>query len=266
MKIYRFRSRHKKPQKVRRRFYFVRACALPCKAAFGPSRRLCVLRVLCGELLLYGHCGAGYLAAMVVCILFDTAMPDETIPQPIGQEPQPVLVLTARQEELCRRLDDLHERHGLKARPSDMFRGALFVARIEARGNTDWMAQAANSLRETLYPFWSGQGGNPGGRAEALRMSGSVRVDAATNREIGKIYGSLNELAHHGNGAGTSINFESFEPADFDRLLDDFERIMLDRLMHQIDVHHEIDAILAAGPDKVIQVQAPTPAEFKPIT
>jgi hypothetical protein len=36
--------------------------------------------------------------------------------------------------------------------------------------------------------------------------------------------------------------------------------------MHQIDVHHEIDAILAAGPDKVIQVQASTPAELKPIT
>ena len=100
---------------------------------------------------------------------FDIAMPDETIPQPIGQEPQPVLVLTARQEELCRRLNDLHAYHGLRTRPSDMFQGAVFVARIEARGNPDWIAQAANSLREILYPFWSKQGKLPGGKAEALR-------------------------------------------------------------------------------------------------
>lgn len=193
-------------------------------------------------------------------------MPDETIPKPIGQEVQSALVLTARQEELCRRLDDLHAQHGLKARPSDMFRGAVFVARIEARGNPDWIAQAANSLREILYPFWSGQGGKlPGGKAEALRKSGSVRADEDANDEIGRIYGSLNELAHHGNGAGRSINFDSFAPEDFERLLDDFERIMLDRLMHQLDVHREIDAILTGGPMEESLVQTSTPAELKPI-
>jgi len=83
-----------------------------------------------------------------------------------------------------------------------------------------------------------------------------VRAGEDADDEIGRIYGSLNKLAHHGNGA----------PDDFDRLLDNFERVMLDKLMHQIDVHHEIDAILAAGPDEEIQLQASTPAELKPIT
>lgn len=194
------------------------------------------------------------------------AMSDETIPQPIGENVQPALLLTARQEELCRRMDDLHARHGLRARPSDMFRGAVFAARIEARGNPDWIAQAANSLREILYPFWSAQGGKlPGGKADALRRSGSVRADEDANGEIGRIYGSLNELVHHGNCAGRGINFDTFTADDFERLFDDFERIMLDRLMRQIDVHHEIDSILAAGPEEEIAVRASLSAELKPI-
>jgi hypothetical protein len=176
-------------------------------------------------------------------------MPDETLPQPLPNDPQPAFVLTARQQELCRRLDHLHAYHGLKTRPSNMFQGAIFVARIEARGNPDWIAQAANSLREILYPFWSKQGGKlPGGKAEALRRSGSVRADEDAKEEIGRIWDSLNQLAHHGNVAGNSIDFHRFTSDDFDRLLDIFERIMLDSLMHQIDVHRAIDAILDAGP------------------
>ncbi|HEY1526756.1 MAG TPA: hypothetical protein VGH51_11005 [Candidatus Angelobacter sp.] len=175
-------------------------------------------------------------------------MPDQTIPPPLPNDSQPALVLTARQQELCRSLDHLHAHHGLKTKPSNMFQGAIFVARIEARGNPDWIAQAANSLREILYPFWSKQGKLPGGKAEALRKSGSVGADEDADDEIGKIYGSLNELAHHGNGVGKSLDFHTFASEDFDRLLDAFERIMLDSLMHQIDVHREIDAILDAGP------------------
>jgi hypothetical protein len=177
-------------------------------------------------------------------------MPDEIIPPPLPNDPQPAFVLTARQQELCRRLDHLHAHHGLKTKPSNMFQGAIFVARIEARGNPDWIAQAANSLREILYPFWSKQGGKLPAKAEALRKSGSVRADEDADDEIGRIYGSLNELAHHGNGAGKSVNFHNFTSDSFDRLLDNFERIMLDRLMHQIDLHREIDAILDAGPDE----------------
>jgi hypothetical protein len=131
-----------------------------------------------------------------------------------------------------------------------MFQGAIFVARIEARGNPDWIAQAANSLREILYPFWSKRGKLPGGKAEALRESGSVGADEDADAAIGRIWGSLNELAHHGNVAGKSVDFHTFTAEDFDRLLDVFERIMLDSLMHQIDVHREIDAILHAGPSE----------------
>jgi hypothetical protein len=131
-----------------------------------------------------------------------------------------------------------------------MFRGALFATRVEARGNPDWMAQAANSLREILYPFW-GQGLVPDRKMRAFQNTGSVRADEAANREVSRIYGSLNELAHHGNSAGTSVDFAIFGPADFERLMADFERIMLDRLMHQLDIHGEIDLILGDGPEKL---------------
>jgi len=176
---------------------------------------------------------------------------DNTLPPATGQGAQPPSPLTPQQEELCRRLDDWHAKYSLKAKPSDMFRGAVFAASIEFRGNPDWMAQAANSLREILYPFWSSQGTVADKKAEALKNSGSVRADESVIQEVGRIYGSLNELAHHGNAAGTSIDFDTFTPADFDRLLADFERIMFARLAHQIDIHKEADDILSAGPESI---------------
>jgi hypothetical protein len=176
---------------------------------------------------------------------------DETLPKPTGEGAADPAQLTPKQEELCKRLDDLHSKYNLRAKPSDMFRGAIFAAKAEFRSNPDWMAQSANSLREILYPFWSDYGGLADRKAEAFRKSGSVRADEDANQEVGKIWGSLNELAHHGNGRGTSIDFNTFGATEFGRLLGEFERIMFDRLAHQIDVHNEIDEVLAAGPESV---------------
>ena len=68
-------------------------------------------------------------------------MEDELLPQSIGEIELPPVSLLPEQEELCRRLDDLHNQYGLKALPSNMFRGAVFAARTECRrGNPDWLS------------------------------------------------------------------------------------------------------------------------------
>ena len=175
-------------------------------------------------------------------------MEDHALPESIGTSAPVPAPLTPKQEELCARLDELHARHGLKAKPSDMFRGAVFVARTEYRSNPDWIAQAANSLRDILYPF----GKEAPNKEEALRQYGSVRVDPKFTEEVGRLLGSLTELAHHGNGRGSSVNYTAFTPVEFERSLVDFERIMFDVLARQVDVHKEIDDLLAMDPSTLV--------------
>ena len=84
-------------------------------------------------------------------------MPDELLPQPIGATPLPPPSLSSEQQDLCRHLDELYDQYGLEVNPSDMFRGAMFAIKLECRSNPDRIAQAAHSLREIIYPFWSRQ-------------------------------------------------------------------------------------------------------------
>ena len=98
--------------------------------------------------------------------------------QSIGNNALPPVRLTDGQENLCRRLDEWHERGGLKIKPSDMFRGAVFAIREECKSNPDRIAQAANSLREILYPFLSIQVKQVSSkRMDAFKNFGSVTVD-----------------------------------------------------------------------------------------
>lgn len=152
--------------------------------------------------------------------------------------------LTNEQEELCERLDFWHKKYGLSTKPSDMFRGALYASRQPLNQNPDWIAQAAHSLRDILYPF--GNNGTPN-KTQALKDYGSVfSNNQSFVDEFGRIYGTLTELAHHGNGRGNSVDFLSFKPSDFDKIIVDFERIMKDGLLRQLDVHKEIDTILTS--------------------
>lgn len=186
-------------------------------------------------------------------------MDDETLPQPAGSGPLPPVVLTPEQEELCRRLDDLHNQHGLKANPSNMFRGAIYAARAECRSNADWISQAANSLREILYPLWSRQVKSVSEKeAAALKKYGAVLVDARDIEELNRVYGKLNDLAHHGS-ASRVVDFSTFTTSDFENLMADFERCMRNALTRQIDIHAEIDRILSASPAAIIDDAAPTP-------
>ncbi len=155
------------------------------------------------------------------------------------------------QEGLCRRLDEWHRHYKLKSKPSDMFRGAIFAIRPECRSNPDYIAQAANSLREILYPFWSGSPRFKNAHDKkdvALKNHGSVLVDKALTQKIGRLYGQLNDLAHHHCKPSSDLDSSNFKEADFKQLLDDFEQVMKRSLTRQLDLHDKIDQILNGTP------------------
>lgn len=157
------------------------------------------------------------------------------------------IILSPEQEDLFGRLDDLHEKYSLKAKPSDMFKGALFAAREECRSNPDWIAQAANSLREILYPFWSKHvDGVADRKTDVFKKYGSVKIDETLIENVGRTYGLLNDLSHH--GATSTIDFTKFGANDFNNILAEFEEIMKKALTCQIDIHKEIDEILEINP------------------
>jgi len=185
-------------------------------------------------------------------------MEDKSLPEPTGGDLLPPPFLTPEQDDLCKRLDQLYEQYDLKVNPSDMYRGAIFASRPECRSNPDWIAQAANSLREILYPFWSPQVKViPEKKGDALKKYGSVLISDAFIQEVGRMYGQLNDLAHHGSGS-TNSDFSNFSITDFEVLLKKFEKVMQEALTRQIDVHKEIDQILNYEPTQIMSENATT--------
>lgn len=162
-------------------------------------------------------------------------MADELLPKPLGDTSSTPVRLTPEQEELCRRMDELHALDQLQAKPSDMFRGALSV--IEDENNPDRIAQAAHSLREILYPIKIDQ------VRKALEKYGSVFLDVSFK----KTYGRLNYLAHHGVSS-TKLDFLSVTRTDFDELVEAFVTLMQTALIRPMDVHRSIDQFLSGDP------------------
>ena len=169
-------------------------------------------------------------------------MVDELLETPAGHTPLLPVRLTPEQEELCRRLDELYDPYKSYVRlPSEMFRGAIFASRAECRNNPDWIAQAAHSLREILYPLWSPKHKSvPEKKEEAFRRYGSALFDETLTNEVGRVYGRLNNLAHHYRASATKT--------DFDELLTDFEVSMRQALTRQLDLHRGIDQLVESGP------------------
>jgi len=163
-------------------------------------------------------------------------MEDTELPQSVGEKELSPNPLTPTQDDLCTRMDSLHNLHGLKSKPSDMFRGAVFASDEKKQINPDWLAQAANSLRDILYPFNGKE--NPK-RGEALKQFGSINADS---EELGRVFGYLTELAHHGNGKG-NIDYGSYTAERFKELMGKFEIAMSEALARQSDVHDEIDSL-----------------------
>lgn len=168
-------------------------------------------------------------------------MADENLPQLTGEGPLPPVRLTPEQKELCRRMDELYGPYNLHVRPSSMFRGAVYASRAECRSNPDWIAQAAHSLREILYPIWSPRHKEiPDKKKTVFEKFGSVSVDDLLIDAVGSVYGRLTNLAHHDRTASSSSGYE--------QLLAEFERVMRQALTRQLDLHRELDEFLSGGP------------------
>jgi len=179
-------------------------------------------------------------------------MDDKSLPQSIGEKVLQPVRLTDEQEDLCKRLDEWHERGGLKIKPSDMFRGAVFAIRKECESNPDHIAQAANSLREILYPFQSPHVKKVSNKkVKALKSFGSVMVDENFyNGKVEPLWGQLNDIAHHGVNPKWYKNFDfsSFNNTEFEKLLAEFEKVMNIALTRQLDVHQMLDEVLTINP------------------
>jgi hypothetical protein len=165
---------------------------------------------------------------------------DDSTAQPVGSSPIEPVQLSPEQEDLCQRLDDLHAKSGHATKPSYMFRGAIFISQNALRTNPDWMAQAANSLREILYEF---------NLKDGLEQYGSVgSKKPGVQQEAGRVFGILTKLAHHGRGRGKKIEYTA---VDFEKLVADFERVMKEVLQRQVDIHEEIDMVVGLDPQTI---------------
>jgi hypothetical protein len=164
---------------------------------------------------------------------------DPQIPRPVGDTELSSVPLGTKMERMCIRLNALHTQNRHKGLPSDMVRGAVFVARSALRKNPDWFAQAAHSLRDTLYPFLSPKvGGGQKKTIEALKNYGSVKDPETTVPRMGRLFGELSDIAHHGIVPGRS----------FEDILAEFETVLADALGRQSDIHGEIDELLSLDP------------------
>ncbi len=132
-----------------------------------------------------------------------------------------------------------------------MFRGAIFAVRDECSNNPDRIAQSANSLREILYPFISQQVKKIANKeGKAFGTYGSVTVDQNFYvQNIKPLWKKLNDLAHHGvNPNDANFDFLSFKLSDFKKIIAEFEKNMNVALTRQLDVHRQLDEILANAP------------------
>jgi len=68
-------------------------------------------------------------------------------------------------------------------------------------------------------------------------------------QNIEPLWKKLNDLAHHGvNPNDPTFNFLSFKLSDFKKIIVEFEKNMNMALTRQLDVHHQLDEILANAP------------------
>lgn len=178
------------------------------------------------------------------------SMEDKALPRSFKTASGSPVELSVEQNRLCKRLDIFHSLYGLKAAPSEMFRGAVFASHPDLRHNPDWMAQAANSLREILYPFLSGSSHSASEKGVvAFNKFGSVRMSTELISEVWRVWKCLNDLTHHVCDFSRIQDFSSFSAKDFEKLFADFEIAMKSALDRQFDVHQEIEGVLAKSPE-----------------
>lgn len=166
---------------------------------------------------------------------------DSDIPKSVGNTELPPIVLEDKLKKICEQLDILHLQNSRTVTPSEMVHGALYAARAELRKNPDWLAQAVHSLRDTLYPLvGKNKKHSIGAKAtkEALKKYGSTRDPELTVKEMGRLFGELSDIAHHGKVPNRP----------FEEILREFERVLTDALARQSDIHTEIEEFLTQTP------------------
>ncbi|MEF8847463.1 MAG: hypothetical protein V5A57_03495, partial [Candidatus Paceibacterota bacterium] len=149
-----------------------------------------------------------------------------------------------------------------KQKPSELIKGAFYAAREECRSNPDWMSQAANSLRDLLYPLFSPHVGEK----NVIRLFKEFATDLETQvnpqqeqfvkvfAELNTVYGKLSDLAHHGTEprSFTKNEYMEFSEEDFESLLRDFVSILRKAFsLQQVYVHIVLDLIVEQGPKNV---------------
>lgn len=161
-------------------------------------------------------------------------------------------------KDLCERVDEFYKNYPKqhrKQKASDLINGAFYASRNECKSNPDWMSQAANSLRDVLYPLFS----------EQVSKNNLIKLfkKYATNQHyrskiqnkefirifnnLDKIYKQLTDLTHHGTGLKgfSEKQYINFSESDFDNILSDFISIFNKVLsLQQIYIHTIIDVIV----------------------
>ena len=170
----------------------------------------------------------------------------------------PPLLLSPEIQDLCRRIDEFfrgypkkHQKHDA----SDLLEGVYYAMRSEVRSNPVWMSQAASSARDVLYPLFSEQIS----QSNLMKLFKKHATDPHAASKISdprfmdtfvtldKIYKKLSDLTHLGTdlGAFTSEEFATFKDSDFEKLMEDYVRVLGSALrLQQIYVHTIIDSIV----------------------
>jgi hypothetical protein len=169
------------------------------------------------------------------------------------------VVLPPKVKDLCKKIDEFYKdypKQHKKQKPSDLIEGAFYAARPECRSNPDWMSQAANSLRDVLYPVFSPQVSSN----NLLKLFKKYATDknniskipnkafVKTFINLDKVYSQLSDLTHHGtkiNKKTSEKQYLNFSDDNFEKLLKDFSHI-LERAftLQQLYIHTTIDLIV----------------------
>lgn len=168
--------------------------------------------------------------------------------------PVPSVEPSHEQRKLCHALEDLH-RWGMasfdasgspRTKPTEMFEGALFAAQETCGENPDWIAQAAHSLREILYPFLTRNPHRtlvPEGKWQLYR---SFLDKSSAGGRLMDLWIELNRFAHH------RLTDVTFTRDGFSRLLAEFQDAVRDAEPEWPKMYAGLDAFIRKRPGKAL--------------
>ncbi|HBI50434.1 MAG TPA: hypothetical protein DDY21_01120 [Candidatus Moranbacteria bacterium] len=160
--------------------------------------------------------------------------------------------------ELCNKIDSFYNSYPKKhigRKPSDLIKGAFYAIRLECRSNPDWMSQAANSMREVLFPL-IGKNVNynliklfncyaTDEKSEGKKFNREF-IDTFKNLDI--IYRKMSDIAHHGVNLGclSEKEFVSLDDhSEFEELMQNAINVLNKSFgFQQIYIHNVIDLII----------------------